>query len=334
MVKNIVKEIKKAGLVGRGGAEFPTHVKWEMVKRAKGRKKYVVCNGSEGEPDTYKDWYILKTEMGLVFEGMRVAMDYLGTKEGVINLNVNYYTKLESEVEAMVERYGEEGYRIKVYKEVPRYAGGEETGLLNNIEGRRLEPRMKPPYPSDEGLYGYPTLIHNVETLYEIARVARGDYDKKRYCTITGAVDKRGVYRVEREATVARVLKETGNVPEYDYFLQVGGGASGIVINKNQARRQKITGSGSIIVYRATTHPVDLLRKWFDFYDEESCGKCTPCREGTYQLQQLVENGKKIPWEKIEEILEVLEETSFCALGRGVPVPVRGYIKNVLKKKK
>lgn len=332
MSENILVKIKKAGLVGRGGAGFSTALKWEFVQKAKGKKKYVICNASEGELGIFKDIYILKQYLERVFKGLKIAMDFLETREAYFNMNLNYYHQIQEKFDALVNEYKNNGYKIIIFKEKPSYPGGEETALLNAIEGKRLQPRLKPPYPSDHGLFGKPTLIHNVETLYNVADVADNKFENKRFYCISGLVKNYGVFHLPADWSVLKVLKETNNIPHFDYFVQIGGSASGLVLNKNQLAKQKMIGAGSIEIYRKSIHPHDLLLRWFNFYDNQSCGKCTPCREGTFQLHELLKNHKRIPWKKIMEILDVLEETSFCALGKSVPVPVKSYLKNVLKK--
>lgn len=332
MPENIITKIKNAGLVGRGGASFPTATKWEFVKKAKGNKKYVICNASEGELGIFKDIYILKNHLERVFKGLKIAMDFLETREAYFNLNLNYYHQIHEKFDILINEFKKQGYAIKVYKEKPSYPGGEETALLNAIEGKRLEPRLKPPYPADRGLFGKPTLIHNVETLFNIADVADGKFENKRFYCISGIAKYFGVFQLPADWSVLKVLKETNNIPHFDYFVQIGGSASGLVLNKNQLGKQEMIGAGSIEIYRKSINPHDLLLRWFTFYDNQSCGKCTPCREGTFQLHELLKSHKRIPWKKIMAILEVLEETSFCALGKSVPIPVKSYLKNILKK--
>lgn len=330
---SLLEKIEAAKLVGRGGAEFPTALKWKFVKQAKGAKKYVVCNASEGEIGLFKDIYILEHFTEEVFEGMRLAMDFLGTKEAYFNMNANYYRKLHEKIDAIIKEYKKEGYVFHVFREKPSYIGGEETALLNAIEGKRAKPRLKPPFPSDHGLFGKPTLVHNVETLYNIRQVARGTFKDYRFYCLSGPIRYPGVYELPANLTLQQVLEETNNMPDFDFFVQIGGSASGLVFNSEQLKTEKMMGGGSIEVYPASTTAIEMLQKWFRFYSRESCGKCTPCREGTYQLWELVKDGKDIPWQKIDEILELLDAASFCALGKSVPVAVRSYCKNVLRKK-
>jgi len=330
--KPLLEKIEAAKLVGRGGAEFPTALKWKLVKQAKGIKKYVICNASEGEIGLFKDIYILEHYTEDVFTGMRLAMDFLGTKDGYININANYYRKLHEKIDALIEVYKKQGYTFKIFREKPSYIGGEETALLNAIEGKRAKPRLKPPYPSDKGLFGKPTLIHNVETLYNICQVHRDTFQDNRFYCLSGPLRYPGVYELPARLTLKEVLEETNNIPDFDYFIQIGGSASGIVLNSDQLATSHMSGGGSIEVYAASTTPKEMLQKWFAFYSRESCGKCTPCREGTFQLHELVNNSGAIPWKKIAEILDLLDSASFCALGKSVPVAVRSYCKNVLKK--
>lgn len=328
--RSLIEKIEEAGLVGRGGAEFPTHLKWNFVKKAKGSKKYVICNSSEGEMGCFKDEFILKYYIDKVFKGMRLAMDYLETKYGYFNINDDYYFIFKKSIHEKVDEYKGLGHTIKIYEEHPSYIGGEETTLLNAIEGKRVQPRLKPPYPSEKGLFGMPTLVHNVETLFDVCLVNEGKYTHKRFFSIKGPVKNPGVYHFPEDWSIEKVLQETDNIPLFDYFAQIGGSASGPVFHMDQLKNEKMTGAGSIEIYRMNTPPREMLLKWFEFYSHQSCGKCTPCRDGTYQLEKMVKENKEIPWKEIDEILEVME-TAFCALGKSVPIAVESYRKNVLQ---
>lgn len=328
--KDIIERLKAANIIGRGGAEFPAHQKWTAVLGAPGPLKYVICNVSEREPGVFKDYHILAHHPEKVIDGMMLAMRTVGAAEGVINLNIDYEKKFKRALDALLAKAKNEGCPIRIFEEAPGYIGGEETALLNAMEGKRCEPRMKPPFPVLAGLYGKPTLIHNVETLFEIACVADGTYDGKRFYSISGVVPHIGVYHLPAALTIREVLEQTGNVPEEEYFVQAGGGAGGVVLNMAQIATEKAHGTGAIIVHLMSEDPRTVLLDWLNFFQKESCGKCTPCREGTYQLVRLLEEQKEIPWERMQPIFDVLEKTSFCALGRSVPVPVLSYWKNVL----
>ena len=331
-MKNLIAKIKKANLVGRGGAGFPTALKWELAKKAKGKPKYVICNASEGEIGVFKDIHILKRFPKKVIKGMVLSMDFLGTREGYFNFNNTYYRQTKGKLQSILKKYEKKGYRFTIYKEMPSYIGGEETALLNAIEGKRIEPRLKPPFPCEEGLFSKPTLIHNVETLFNIAQVAEDAFEPKRFYCISGKIRRPGVYHLPDDWMIQEILKKTKNLPRFDFFVQIGGSASGLVLNQNQIENQKMIGAGALEVYPASMDPRRVLFDWFKFYAEESCGKCTPCREGSYQLYQLIKNHKKIPWKKILEIVNTMEKTSFCALGKSIAIPVKSYMKNILHK--
>jgi len=332
-MKDIIKKIEGAGLVGRGGAGFPTALKWKMVKKAKGRPKYVVSNASEGELGLHKDIHILQNYPEMVFKGMVLAMNYIGTKEAYFNFNKKYYLKVQQKIKSLIRKYNKKGYHFTVYEEHPSYIGGEETALLNAIEGKRVQPRMKPPYPVECGLYCKPTIVNNIETFFNVAQVAEGTYEKKRFYTISGPVNNPGVYHLPEDWSLEKILKETNNWPKGRFFVQTGGSASGPVLHFNQLKLSKMTGAGSLEVYSASVSPKAMLTRWFEFYARESCGKCTPCREGSCQLYSLIKKSGPIRWKEILDIVDVMEKTSFCALGSGLAIPVKSYMKNVLRLK-
>jgi NADH:ubiquinone oxidoreductase subunit F (NADH-binding) len=329
---DIVEKIEKAGLIGRGGAGYPTAKKWQEVAKAVGDKKYVIVNASEGETGLFKDIHILTNYPDMVVKGVILALDHLHAKDAYFNLNKRYYRLIRLKLEPIIKEYNDRGYNIKIFVEEPSYIGGEETALLNGIEGKRTEPRSKPPYPSQAGLYAKPTLINNVETFYNVACVADGTYDKKRFYCLSGKLKNKGVHRLPDDWDVERILRETGNYPNFNFFVQIGGGASGTVCDQDQIKGKLATGAGAIEVFdKQKTNPRKLLLRWLEFYQKESCGKCTPCRAGTYQLYKMVKASPKIPWPEMFEILETMEATSFCALGRSVMEPIRSYYSNVLK---
>ena len=332
MNNKLIAKIEKAGLVGRGGAEYPTAKKWEEVKSAASGPKYVICNASEGELGLFKDLYILKKYPEQVFKGMVLALDYLGAKDAFLNINKKYYFRMGPNLSKITKKHNRRGYNIKIFPEEPSYIGGEETALLNAIENKRTEPRLKPPYPSSSGLFGKPTLINNVETFYNVACVDDNAFSNNRFYSISGKVKNSGVYHLSANLTVEEILKKTGNYPNFEFFVQIGGSASGPVYNQKQIKKEKMVGAGGLEVYDKKTDPKKIILRWVGFYQKESCGKCPPCRMGTYQLYDLIKSCRKVPWEKIFEILETTEETSFCALGKSVSMPINSYYANVFKK--
>lgn len=325
---DIVQKIKSANLVGRGGANFPTAAKWIAVKEATGDKKFVVCNAAEGEPDVAKDGYIFEHYPEKVIKGIKLAIEYTGATRGIIYLNPKYYKKLQSKIKKCI---GDARIEIFEKPEEAGYIGGEESSALNAIEGKRIEPRLRPPFVSTNGLYGNPTLVNNVETLYNVALVNEGKYKNYRFYTIAGDCLVPGVYELPDDYDLEQVLRETKNYPDFKFFVQVGGGASGEVLNQNQLKRLA-TGAGSITIYKFSQQkPLELVGKWLDFYVRESCGQCTPCREGVYRLREILDSPNP-DWKLFDELVNNLSETAFCGLGASVPVPLRSYMQNVVNK--
>lgn len=327
-MRDIIKKIKKENLLGRGGACYPVADKWQAVKKARGKRKFVVCNASEGEPDVKKDLYLLEKHAGKVINGMRMAIEYTGAEKGYLYLNPEYYDKLADRLEKLIGQI-----EIDVFRKPHRagYIGGEETSALNTLEGKRTEPRMRPPFPPESGLWGFPTLVNNVETFYDVFLIGSGKYRQTRVFSVGGDVLWPKVFELPEDTTIKEVLQKTDNLPEFDYFVQVGGGASGLVLDQSQCG-VPVTGSASIAVYSKIKHdPMSLLQKWLKFFRAESCGKCTPCREGTLRLYELSQE-KEPDWQRFASILDALAESSFCGLGCSVPIPIRSYIDNVLSK--
>lgn len=331
-IMDILKKIKQAELVGRGGACFPVEAKWKAVKEAKEKEKYVVCNASEGEPGVKKDGYILENYPDRVVEGMRLARQFLEsgrTKVRVksyIYINPSYFEKYEEDLREVMEEEDDIEFFIK--PESSGYIGGEETSLLNIMEEKRAEPRLRPPFPTTEGLWGRPTIVNNVETFYDVSLVYRGEYKKERFYTVGGKCKKGGVYRFPERATIEKILKQTGNYPDFPFFVQIGGDASGEVLNSGQLKRG-VTKAGSITVYKLNTPPQKMIKRWLQFFLNQSCGQCTPCREGVYRLVEIIK-AEKVNWHLFEELLEDLQETPFCGLGCAVPIPILSYVRNVV----
>jgi NADH:ubiquinone oxidoreductase subunit F (NADH-binding) len=322
--------LQEEGLVGRGGASYPVWKKWEAVRQAAGTKKYVIGNASEGEPGVYKDAFILQEYPDKVFEGLRLAMDFIGAKEAILYLKHSIYEDGASSLEYQARQARKQGKEISFYKKEPSYIGGEETALLNVIEGKRAEPRLKPPYPAQSGLFGCPTLVQNVETLFDIACLAEGVFAHERFYSICEQGKLRGVFHFPDDWSVRQILEEAACVPSYDFFVQVGGSASGAVYGSDQTGMARVGGAGSIEIYPLALEPKELLGRWFDFYTRESCGKCAPCKMGTYNLARLLRESSEIPWQDIMEIVETMEQTSFCALGASIAVPIKTYRRNIL----
>lgn len=325
MQPKIIQQLQKANLTGRGGASFPTWKKWEAVLSAPGKEKYVVCNLSEGEPAVYKDKFVIENFAKEFIDGMEIAINTIKAKNGYIYCNPEYYKEYKAKLQKLIGKLP-----IEIFNkgEVAGYIGGEESSLLENIEGKRVEPRLRPPFPVSYGLFGQPTLVNNCETFYEVALISSGKYKDKRLYSLSGDINNPGVFELLENNTIKKILQETNNLPKFDFFVQVGGGISGQALNQNQLE-QPVGGAGSIVVYnRKKTKGIDLIKKWIEFYSIQSCGKCVPCREGTFRLKE--ELAKQKPdWGLIVELCHCLEDSAFCALGASVATPILSYIKNI-----
>jgi NADH:ubiquinone oxidoreductase subunit F (NADH-binding) len=322
--KNLISKLKKANLLGRSGSGFPTGLKWEMVKNAKAEKKYIICNGSEGEPNVFKDGFILENYPKEVVEGIKMALKTIDNSSAFIYLRKDYYQKFKKNLEKLTR-----GLPVALFKKPGGYLSGEETSVCEAIEGKKPEPRIKPPFPVQAGLWACPTLINNVETFYWVAKIAKNKYKGNRFYSISGRAKNKGVYELSENQTIEEILKETKNYPDFDFFLQVGGGASGEILLPGELN-QPAKGAGAIIIFdRQKTNLFSLMRKWAGFFLKENCDKCGPCREGVYRINEMIEKGK-IDKKLLEDLFLVLEETSFCALGKSVVVPFRSLVNKLL----
>jgi len=323
---DIIAKLKEADLKGRGGAGFPVYMKWDLAEKAQGETKYVICNASEGEPNVFKDGYILENHINDLIEGMDVAMRTIGAQKGYIYINKDYYKKLKTRIENAIGNKN-----IVLFKKTAGYIGGEETAICEVIEGRRAQPRKKPPFLTDSGLFGCPTLMNNVETFYYVSKIIKGEYKKTRFYSINGDVKKKGVFELPIDMPVEKILKETGNYPDFEFFVQVGGGASGEIFLPNELDKPAF-GAGSITVFnKKKTDLWALMKNWAEFLHTQNCDKCTPCREGAFRIYEMVKK-KKLDEVLLDDLFFALRETSFCALGRGIPTPFKSLIEKVLKK--
>ncbi|MCX6799650.1 MAG: hypothetical protein NT091_00685 [Candidatus Falkowbacteria bacterium] len=318
---NIIEQLKQSNLTGRGGANFPVWLKWETVNKAKGAKKYIVCNGAESEPNNFKDEYILKNHSRGVIDGINIALNYLKATEAIIYLKPDYFKKFKKNLETLIK-----DSPIKLYKKTGGYLCGEESTLLNNIEGKALEPRLRPPFPTTHGLYGCPTLINNVETFYYVASIDKNKYRHTKFISIAGDTKNTGTFELPLDLTINGILKNTNNHPSFDFFVQIGGGASGVFLEQTELN-QPIKGTGSIIIYNLKkTNIQKLIMSIIEYFNKENCDKCVPCREGVYRLTNLLKE-KIIDENKIKKIFDSLENSSFCALGKSVPAPIKSLMK-------
>lgn len=371
---NICEEIKKSNLKGRGGAAYPTGVKWEQAYNIKGNEKYILCNGDEGEPGTFKDKVIFENLPLRLIEGMIIAAKVLGAKEGFIYIR-GEYEAIQRIANEAIDSAIKDGYlgknilgtgfsfNIKVLTGAGAYVVGENSALAESAEGKVGRPRMKPPYIKECGLYGKPTLVNNVETFSTIPYIiSNGGENYKslgneesggtKLISLCGNVNRRGVYEIPFGTTISDIVYKLGNgISEGNSIKAVHiGGSSGSIIPRELIDTEycyealkKINvsvGSGSILVIDESVDIIEYLLYVYKFFFHESCGKCTPCREGNKQIVNILENlnNKRATLDDIstlERLLDVMKNASFCGLGKTAPTPLNcaiKYFKNDLMK--
>jgi NADH:ubiquinone oxidoreductase subunit F (NADH-binding) len=320
-MEQIISRLKDSGILGRGGAGFPTWQKWESVFSVEGDEKYVICNGAEGEPDVFKDGYILRNHPEKVIEGIMVAVNLLSASKAYLYLNRSYYDELADQLRKII---GDKP--IEVIAKGKGYIAGEESAICNFIENGLVEPRQKPPFLSQVGLFDKPTLVNNLETFYYVSKVVDGTYERKRFYSINGDVSNPGVFEMSEDVNLSDLLRETGNYPQADFFAQVGGGAEGMIMLPSELDAPLKGGCGAVKVFdKEKTDLKGLMRYWIEFIMNGNCDKCVPCREGTYRIYEMLESGN-LDKKELSDLLDVLEKTSFCALGKGVAIPFRSLI--------
>ena len=350
----IVGELKAAGLTGYGGAGFPTGMKWEAVSREPG-PRYVVVNADEGEPGTIKDRYVMELRPHLLIEATLIAMRFADADEGFIYLREEYATarnRLLQGIEEFRKAGLLEGRSLELVIGAGAYIAGEETAMLESMEGRRAMPRLKPPFPSQVGYLGRPTLINNVETLAHIPAILRngGEWwaalgvrgaDGTRLWSVTGAVTRPGCYEAPNGITTRELVDQyAGGFVGETGAVVPGGAASGILppsaldaplTRDGLGEYEAGPGSGAVQVFPASYSPLRLLAETMRFFAEESCQKCTPCRIGNRAIHHLCEElaagEAAMTREKVDEWLLAMEKTSICGLGQASPFPVRNAMR-------
>ncbi len=343
--EEIVDEIKSSGLVGRGGAAFPTGIKWEGAAKADGDQKYVVCNADESEPGTFKDRVLLLDDPHRLIEGMCIAAYAIGATKGYIYLRGEYpyiLPVLENALtEARTAGYLDENFDIEVRLGAGAYICGEETALFESIEGKRGFPRVKPPFPTTNGLFDKPTVINNVETLFNVPFIIEkgaADYRKigtekspgsKLFC-VSGDVEKPGVYEVPFGVTLRELLEMAGGVTGNLQAVLFGGAAGAFATSDHLDVKLTFEdlravglplGSGVVMVFNETRDMRDVLKRLGHFFAHESCGKCYPCQMGTQRQLEILErvaNGAALPDDaiRLQDVGWTMTDTSLCGLGQ------------------
>jgi NADH-quinone oxidoreductase subunit F len=364
----VVEEMKKSGLRGRGGAGFPTGMKWSFMPKNSGKQHYIVCNADESEPGSFKDRYLMEDDPHQLIEGMIIAGVGIGASKGYIYVRGEYRQAYDRLVVAIKEAY-DQGYLgqnvlntgfsfdLYVHRGAGAYICGEETALMNSLEGLRATPRMKPPFPAQAGLWGMPTTINNVESICSAVHIiARGaDWfasmgtEKSRghkLFQVSGPFQRPGVYELPLGATFRELLYEFAGGPTEPIQAIIPGGSSCPPLPWTQeildtpmeyeslSAKGSLLGTGGVIGIPASMSMVDVMWNLTRFYGHESCGKCTPCREGvsgwmTALFKKMgTGQGQKGDVELLENLLGQIEGRSFCALADAACWPVRGSLKH------
>lgn len=362
----IVEEVKSSGLRGRGGAGFPTGIKMEAVLNVNEHPKYLVCNADEGEPGNFKDRYLMENDPHQLIEGMIICAYALDIEKGFIYIRGEYDNAMMI-LERAINQAKEKGmlgknikgtdfsFDIDIRSGAGSYVCGEEFALIESIEGKTGCPRNKPPYPTVSGIYGKPTQINNVETFSNIPHIISEGADAfrrtgtegssgTRLISLSGNVNNRGVYEVPFGVTVRQIIDELGGgVPENRKIKLVQlGGASGPCIPESMldirldyeelAKQGLSMGSGAVIVIDERFDMIEILKNIMKFFKHESCGKCTPCREGIRQILRILyrfdtnsatENDLRL----LETLSNVMTQTSFCGLGQAAPTALQTTMK-------
>ncbi|NLH41458.1 MAG: 4Fe-4S binding protein, partial [Planctomycetes bacterium] len=357
----VIKQIEISGLRGRGGAGFPTHLKWSAVRAADSPRKYVVCNGDEGDPGAFMDRMLMESYPYRIIEGMAIAARCVGAREGFLYIRAEYPLAIKRVAEAL-EKCRERGLlgdsilgtdfslHLKIMAGAGAFVCGEETALLASIEGRRGMPRLRPPFPAQKGLWGMPTLINNVETYAcvswilrngaeSFARIGIGKSKGTKVFALAGKIARGGLIEVPMGISVRQIIEEIGGgIAGGLKFkaVQVGGPSGGCipatrdnlsVDYESLTEAGAMMGSGGLVVLDETDCMVDISRYFLQFTQNQSCGKCTFCRVGTRRMLDILDRlcagkGEAADLDELEHLARMIKQGSLCGLGKTAPNPV------------
>ena len=349
--EDVIEEVKKSKLIGRGGAGFPTGLKWEFLRKEKGQPKYVICNADEGEPGTFKDKVILGKDPHLLLESIAICGCATGAEKGFIYIRGEYFGEIDI-LNKAVEQARAKGFLgenilgsglsfdIQVFKGAGAYVCGEETSLFESMEGDRACPREKPPFPTQSGVYEKPTVINNVETLCNVPAIILngGDwYSKigspdspgpKLFC-LSGHIERPGVYELPMGISLRDLVTTYGGGVKGKFKAVLPGGVSSSFLDtldvdmdyNSVMNAGSMLGSAAVIVMNSDTDMVDACKNIMEFFAHESCGHCAPCREGTRRtkeiLTQFVNGEGKLKYlDLLTELKDVMYDTCRCGLGQ------------------
>jgi NADH:ubiquinone oxidoreductase subunit F (NADH-binding) len=338
--EQVTDEIKASGLRGRGGAGFPCGIKWEGARKAPGDEKYVICNADEGEVGTFKDRYILENDPFTLVEGIAIAGYAIGARQAYVYLRAEYHRLLE-QLQNAIDQSKKAGYldglAIEIKEGAGAYVCGEESALMDSIEGKRGESRYRPPFPTTSGLWGKPTIINNVETMMNIPRITlngaewfnkMGTERSKgtKVFSVSGDVQRPGVYELVLGSPLRELVEELARA-ENVKLVQIGG-ATGRILPGDKLDTplafEAVLGAGAVTVYDESRDVIDIVYRTMEFLAEESCGKCTPCRQGTEVMVEVLEKfkngeGSERDLKNLEDLSGVMMITSLCGLGQAAP---------------
>jgi NADH:ubiquinone oxidoreductase subunit F (NADH-binding) len=344
----VIEAIKASGLRGRGGAGFSCGIKWELAQKTPSDIRYLICNADEGEVGTFKDRHIIEHDPFSLIEGIALAAFAVAAKKAFIYLRQEYRYLLPALTNA-IEQTEAKGYLADLAIEIREGAGsyicGEETALMNSIEGKRGEARFKPPFPPTSGLFGKPTVINNVETLINIAPIVLHGADwyqgigtdkskGTKIFSVCGDVSRPGVYELEMGADLKDLVVNMAGADNIK-MVQIGGSTGGIVPASMLATPlsfETVLGSGAVVVFDESRDVIDFVRRTMEFLNEESCGKCTPCREGTEVMVEIYSRlvdgeGAQDDMVQLEALSSAMMLSSLCGLGQAAPIPVLDTLK-------
>jgi NADH:ubiquinone oxidoreductase subunit F (NADH-binding) len=342
--KEIISTVKASGLRGRGGAGFSCGQKWELARRAPGEEKFIIVNADEGEMGAFKDRFLLEQDPFSLIEGLAIAAVAIGAKQAYIYLRAEYH-RLRPGLERALDVVRKRGFLdlldVTLFEGAGAYICGEESALMESIEDRRGEPRLRPPFPVTSGLWGRPTVINNVETLMNVpAILTRGpswfrglgtaESTGTKVFSISGDVARPGVYELTMGSTLKELVMDLAGAEGVQAVLV--GGAGGRLLPANRLDTplcfEAVLGSGGVVVFNETRDMVEMVYQAASFLAEESCGKCTPCREGTEVLLEVLErmvrgDGAAGDLETLQILAGVLADASLCGLGQSAAVLLR-----------
>ena len=365
--QDVIQTIIDSKIVGRGGAAFPTGLKWKFAAQEKDDTKYLICNADEGEPGTFKDRLILEGDPHSIIEAMAIAGYAVGASEGYIYIRGEYHQSIEK-IQRAINQANDENllgknifnsgfnFNLKIREGAGAYVCGEESALIESIEGKRGEPRDKPPFPTQAGLWGKPTVVNNVETLANIPQIILNgaEWFKQigtdtcfgtKVFTLIGNIYNPGLIEVPMGTTLREIIYDLGQgIADGKKFLvaQTGGTTGGLLTESGldvpmayDTLKEYGTGlgSGALLIVDDSHCIVDLVKNFVEFFNHESCGKCTLCREGTGRLLELLNNitsgnGKVSDIDLIEKLSLIMKRGAFCGLGQAAPTPILGSLKH------